>query len=171
MKKPNAVIPTEAQRSGGTSNTNCTVELPECSANANGVLSISPGLRAARYPWCRGTNRTNPERVSSSGGSRTMDSTPTGLALILGPKPRVARSSQPWPDGWNAIGVQPTFVRSDCGNRITSEGSGGAELRSASAPRRLRPRMREGPPLRSASVGMTGFQGQLRRAHRPSSVR
>jgi hypothetical protein len=36
------------------SNTNLTVGMPESAANANGVASISPGLRAPRYPGCSG---------------------------------------------------------------------------------------------------------------------
>ena len=64
-------------------------------------------------------NATNPERVSASSGSRTVDSTPTGLALILDPEPRVARPSQPWAGGWNAVGVRPEFVERDCENRMS----------------------------------------------------
>jgi len=47
--------------------------------------------------------------VSSSGATGTMGSTLSGLAHILNPAPRVARFSQPWAGGWNAVGVRRTF--------------------------------------------------------------
>ena len=34
--------------------TNLTVGMPESAGNANGVASVSPGLRAPRYPGCSG---------------------------------------------------------------------------------------------------------------------
>ncbi len=78
----------------------------ECSRNANGVPSHSPGLRAARYPGSRvqkcgpTLKGLNPARFTPG------DETLSGFARIFGHAPRVARSAQPWAERWNAVGVR-----------------------------------------------------------------
>jgi lysyl-tRNA synthetase class II len=38
------------------------------------------------------------------------DGTPAESKIVLGRLPSVARASQRWADGWNPVGIQPTFV-------------------------------------------------------------
>jgi hypothetical protein len=56
-----------------------SVSLHSALANANGVPSVSPGLRVARYPGCPVHNGINPERVSSFSAADTMGFILSGL--------------------------------------------------------------------------------------------
>ena len=88
----------------------CTIELRECSANANGVPSVSPGLRASRYPGTGSKKRANPEGVESIVPLTLEDETLSGFVPLFATEPRVARGAQPWAEGWNAVGVRRAFI-------------------------------------------------------------
>ena len=91
--------------------------------NANGVESIQPkvGATQERLPWVCMKNGDNPERVASADRicvsvtwNHRRDATPLGLLSTGGRVPRVARSSQPWAERWNAVGVLlPHFLLPD----------------------------------------------------------
>ena len=52
--------------------------------NPEGIVSLSPGLRAARYPGCAIPEETlNPERVASPIGRSMLTSMPQSLAKML----------------------------------------------------------------------------------------
>jgi len=60
-------------------------------------------------------NGTNPEKVFILRLDRF---NPFRVASRLIPKPRVARASQPWAEGWSTFGARHVFAQSDCENRI-----------------------------------------------------
>jgi hypothetical protein len=83
------------------------------------IRSLSPGLRGTSYPGCAMGWGINPERVASSPlstvvkrtvwwrepTSRCGESTLTGLVAPSMLEPRVARTSQPWAEGYNPFGI------------------------------------------------------------------
>ncbi len=84
--------------------------------NPNGIVSLSPGLRAASYPGCdqRGLSSTLkglwPLTPLECYGRAEIcadpkDATLSGLWDFDG-IPRVARSSQPWAEGCNPVGIE-----------------------------------------------------------------
>ena len=80
------------------------------SANPNGIASISPGLRAARYPGSRIANSANPERVASKphskrGTIRAIGYNPFRVDDGADGLPSVAPASQRRADGWNPVGI------------------------------------------------------------------
>jgi hypothetical protein len=90
--------------------------------NPEGIVSLSPGLRAERYPGCTRARAIYPEGVlspalayDSLGGliavkwtsdiGRGDDATLSGLGVRLGDLPRVARRAQPWAERYNPFGI------------------------------------------------------------------
>jgi hypothetical protein len=90
------------------------VGTPSCglrSANPKGIPAQSPGLRGTSYPGKTSPPGSTPkglqpEFVPSDSGA----STPSGLIDLTGPtRPRVARSSQPWADRHNPLGIELSY--------------------------------------------------------------
>ena len=73
-------------------------------ANPKGIPSLSPGLRGTSYPGKTSEGEFNPNGVVAY--RVDMRCNPVGVGrFCIGP-PRVARSSQPWADGHNPVGIE-----------------------------------------------------------------
>jgi len=84
--------------------------------NPKGIPSLSPGLRAGRYPGSTSQTFHNPEGVASltRRSIRAGRFNPFRVEDHFSPTPRVARSSQPWADGCNPFRIAnplPTALR------------------------------------------------------------
>src|SRR5947208_2595651 len=74
--------------------------------NANGVSSISPGLRGTSYPGKEIENRINPNGVASVSVRRCGMQPRRGWeSAFHNPRVGAPASRQPWAEGWNAVGV------------------------------------------------------------------
>ena len=74
-------------------------------ANPKGIPSLSPGLRGTSYPGSTTSEgEFNPNGVVACRVDKRCN--PVGVGRIpIGP-PKVARSSQPWADGHNLVGIE-----------------------------------------------------------------
>src|ERR1039458_7438466 len=73
--------------------------------NPKGIVSSSPGLRAASYPGERESSKhPTPTglRLQATTGGRN----PVGVGAFWSSSPRVARCSQPWAGGHNPFGIE-----------------------------------------------------------------
>jgi hypothetical protein len=91
--------------------------------NPKGILSQSPGLRAASYPGL-----TVRDSVPTPTGlwpphAQSKATTPLGLAVGSTTFPRVARGSQPWAGGRNPFGIEAR-VKQNSGSHNTSDRPG-----------------------------------------------
>ena len=96
---PFALMPLgNSERGSNAENTGCPW------LNPKGIASFSPGLLSLRgYPGFIRPMFANPEGV---GANRGEDATPLGLINLLSiPLPRVVRSSQPWAERLNPVGI------------------------------------------------------------------
>ncbi len=80
------------------------------SAAACGVQSqrdcvLQPKVGAQRLPWVSHVEPEQPQRGCGETVSATV-ATPLGLLALAHPVPRVARSSQPWAEGQNPVGIR-----------------------------------------------------------------
>ena len=74
--------------------------------NPNGIPSLSPGLRAGRYPGSTSQTRPNPERVASHPRRALAQRfNPFRVDDSSSRPPRVAPASQPWAEGGNPFGI------------------------------------------------------------------
>ena len=83
-------------------------ELYTAKMNPNGILSPSPGLRAASYPGKRATIHPFQPQGGCVEYPALTDTTPLGLRSAVGSFPRVGRrsSGQPWARGHNPVGIE-----------------------------------------------------------------
>ena len=74
---------------------------------------FQPRVARNELPWVHRQSLLNPEGVAS----RVADpcSNPFRVEGILRTTPRVARSSQPWAEGWNPVGILQLFSRKALG--------------------------------------------------------
>jgi hypothetical protein len=126
--------------------------------NPNGIPSLSPGLRAGRYPGSTSQSRPNPERVASIPCRsfaqrfnlfRVDDSSSFA--------PRVARASQPWAEGCNPFGIGTTSHCAETQNQSTD-----ASSRSPS------PLNGERAGVRGGNLAARMFPKQRRETNHPS---
>ena len=89
-------------------------------ANPNGILSQSPGLRAASYPGSGPVRRLNPNGVAAS--FPQWAATPLGLKFSSSQFPKVARASQPWAGGHNPFGIREGSPRLVYNHKRNDEG-------------------------------------------------
>jgi hypothetical protein len=80
--------------------------LPVAVLNPNGIPSLTPGLRAGRYPGSTSQTRPNPERVASHPRRALAQRfNPFRVDDSFSRPPRVAPTSQPWAEGCNPVGI------------------------------------------------------------------
>jgi hypothetical protein len=109
--------------------------------NPNGIPSLSPGLRAERYPGSTSQTRHNPERVASNPRrSIAKRFNPFRVETPSLRSPRVARASQPWADGCNPCGIEPGAA-APTGRHVIAQGDalGLRRKRISSMPPRASP--------------------------------
>jgi hypothetical protein len=80
---------------------------PICERQRRSIFQPKVGARHERLPWDREKKSTNPNGVESP-GARWMQ--PFQGWMRGGRVPRVARSSQPWAERWNPVGIQETVT-------------------------------------------------------------
>src|SRR5438034_6709680 len=89
-------------------------EFLQRSANHSTEVSIPTGLyRPAQGCEERATLGVRSERIPTPPGLQQTDGNgcnPVGVGEFFPPGPRVARSSQPWAEGWNPVGIQDIAV-------------------------------------------------------------
>jgi len=81
------------------------------------ILQPRVGARHERLPWESVPTAHQPQRgcIPTASGA---DATPLGLDAFFGRYPRVARASQPWAGGWNAVGVRSHVTLNAFGVRV-----------------------------------------------------
>ena len=91
--------------------------------NPNGIPSLSPGLRAGRYPGSTSQTRPNPESVASHPRRALAQRfNPFRVDDSSSRPPRVARASQPWAEGCNPFGIGAPFNAKAQRRRVAENG-------------------------------------------------
>jgi len=92
-------------------------------SNRNAIASLSPGLRAARYPGLHRQNGHNPVRVESSAPAKLVMQTLAGLWFNGSSTQRSRLARQRWAEGWN-----PFRIREPVHHHQGSPANGGAAM-------------------------------------------
>ena len=113
------------------------------------ILQPRVGARHERLPWEGVPTAHRPQRgcIPTASGA---DATPLGLDAFFDRCPRVARASQPWAGGWNAVGVRSHVTQNAFGVRVrqsavTSKRQPRSITKSASQPRFITQRANRQP--------------------------